>query len=120
MIPVQVGSKIPLTLQVYDGRQDLKVTAVLLDSIGKEYARVELESVSKGLYSNFAWVMPDVDFLIAQYHTDSEDYELAQDIFKAVPKAQEPEKFLVGEVISKGQWQDEFIIGVVTNDDQET
>ena len=111
MIPVVVGAKIPLTLQVFDGNQGLKVEAVLTDNHGKEFSRVGLSHISMGLYANFEIEMPDADVLIAQYTTDKpDDYELVQDVFKSVPKPIPAELVLVGEVVSKSQWDDEKII----------
>lgn len=111
MIEVQVGQTIPLTLQVYDGNDSLKVTATLLDKFGKEFFRSSLNHVRSGLYASFEIEMPDVDILVAQYETNEpENYELAQDIFKSIPKPMPIEKSLVGEVVSKGLWDDEKII----------
>lgn len=111
MIEVQVGQIIPLTLQVYDGNSDLMVTATLLDKYGKEYFKAKLNHLRSGLYGNFEIEMPELDLVVAQYETSKpQDYELAQDIFKAIPKPKPSEKFLVGEVVSNGKWDDEDII----------
>lgn len=111
MIEVVVGEKIPLNLQVFDGNPDLKVTATLLDKHGKEFFRSDLSHLSNGLYANFELDMPDLDLLIAQYATNKQDdYELSQDIFKAIPKARPIEKIIVGEVVSEKLWDDEQVI----------
>lgn len=115
MIEVFVGSSIPLFLQVYDGATDLKVSAFLVDETGKEFGRVKLRHMSRGLYANLETSMPNVPILIAQYETGTEEkYQVVQDIFKSVQKPEAPEKFLVGEVIEKGIWDDkDLIIGEV-------
>ena len=118
MIEVQVGSPIPLTLQVFDGKEGLKVSAVLMDLHGKEFSRVSMNDHGNGLYIDLSVSMPDVDMLVAQYFANSEDYEVAQDIFKAIPKPMSPEKMLVGEVVAKGSW-DDSIIGEVQSVEKE-
>lgn len=111
MIEVVVGRKIPLTLQVYDGNPSLKVVSNLFDKFGKEYFSAELLHIKNGLYGNFEIDMPDQDLIIAQYQTDKpDDYELAQDVFKSIPKSIPEAKIMVGEVVSKGLWDDENII----------
>jgi CxxC motif-containing protein len=111
MIEVVVGRKIPLTLQVYDGNASLKVVSNLFDKFGKEYLSAELLHIKNGLYVNFEIDMPDQDLIIAQYQTDKpDDYELAQDVFKSIPKSIPEAKIMVGEVVSKGLWDDENII----------
>jgi hypothetical protein len=111
VIDVVVGGKIPLNLQVFDGNPNLSVTAALIDKHGKEFFRVTLSHLSNGLYVNFDLEMPEVDLLIAQYETSKQDdYELSQDIFKAIPKARPIEKMIVGEVVSEKLWDDEQMI----------
>lgn len=111
MIDVLVGEKIPLILQVHDGNENLKVEATLFDGFGKEFMRVELTPIRGGLYSNYTVDMPEIPLLVAQYLTDKPaDYEVVQDIFKAIPKPIKPAKMIIGEVIKKGLWDDEEII----------
>jgi len=113
MIEVVVGKPIPLTLQVFDGKTDLKVTTILSDKFSSEYMRVNMKHIMRGFYGNFEIEMPDTDILIAQYETSAPDvYELAQDVFKSVPKSVPLEKIIVGEVVYKGLWdEDKIIIG---------
>ncbi len=119
MIDVKVGSKIPLILQVHDGNPNLDVEAILIDSFGKEFMRAKLGPVSGGLYINNEIEMPSIDILIAQYHTDKpEDYEVAQDVFKAIPKPNPPEKMIVGEVVDKALWDEDVIMGVAYVDEE--
>ena len=115
MIDVKVGSKIPLILQVHDGNPNLSVDAVLIDTFGNEFMRAKMNPVAGGLYINNEIEMPDIQMLIAQYHTDKpEDYEIAQDVFKAIPKPNAPEKMIVGEVIDKALWDEDVIMVVLS------
>jgi len=119
MIDVLVGEKIPLILQVHDGNENLKVEATLFDGFGKEFMRVELTPIRGGLYSNYTVDMPEVPLLVAQYLTDKpDDYEVAQDVFKAIPKPKAPEKMIVGEVVDKGTWESDVIIGEAYVDEE--
>lgn len=122
MIPVKVGEKIPLTLQVYDGNPDLQVKCTLMDKYGAVFMNVKLDHISSGLYVNNSMEMPEMDFLIGQYLTNRPmDYEIAQDIFQGIPKVQMPEKYVVGEVIDTVELteQDSLIIGEVQDDNEE-
>ena len=119
MISIKVGEKIPLILQVRDGNQDLNPTAILIDQFNNEYMRVKLNHQVNGMYCNFQINMPDLDLLVAQYVCDHGDYEVAQDIFKSVPKPIKTEKMIYGEVIQKGLWDDtDIIFGEVTNEEE--
>lgn len=113
MIDVMVGRRIPLNLQVHDGNASLKVSCILTDSFGKEFARADLPSFANGLYMNTDLEMPDVPLLVAQFFTDRpDDYEVAQEVFRSIPKPVIEEKPILGEVISVEQ-SSEIIIGEV-------
>ena len=115
MIQVKVGDLIPLTLQVYDKRTDLTVTAKLVDNFGVLIAEKELASFGDGLYMSQTIQMPDVKFIIAQYFVTPDEYEVSSDQFFAIPKPSEPEKLIVGEVQSRIK-SNEYAIGVITNE----
>lgn len=120
MIQVLVGQKIPLNLQVYDGNKDLLVECILFDKNGNRYLSAQLTHSNAGLYLNNEVEMPEIDYLIAQYFTNKPmDYEMAQDIFHAVPKVQPLEKYLLGEVIDSIELseQDDMLIGEVEDGD---
>lgn len=120
MIKIQEGQTIPLTLQVYSGADDLKVTCLFMDSNGKEIFRTPLGHLANGFYSNFDYKMPMAGIYVAQYLTDKpEDYEIVQDIFQSVPKPSPPEIMILGEVVSVAQWTQDYIIGEV-DDVEET
>ena len=120
MIKVQVGQPIPLNLQLYDGKSDVKVMSIIVDSNKNEVFRADLSHVSNGLYLNMDFPMPEfVDFVIAQYFTDKpEEYAVVTDTFKAVPKPVPEEKIIVGEVISMEK--SDILFGEVVNDNEET
>jgi len=122
LIPVKVGEKIPLSLQVYDGNPDLSVKCNLLDTSGKLFFTVPLSHISNGLYLNSEVEMPENDYLIAQYQTNKPmDYEIAQDVFKSIPKVQLPEKYILGEVIDTVALSkvDDLLIGEVQDVNEE-
>lgn len=119
MIPIKVtsGEPIPLTLQTYDGSEDVKVTAILSDAFGSEFARVTLDHQIHGLYSAKGPPMPPTGKVFAQYVTDKlERYAMDVDLFMPVPKVEKPEKILVGEVIAVEKLN-EIIIGEVVSDE---
>lgn len=115
MINIEVGKSIPLVLQVFDKRSDLKVTAKLVDNFGIHIATKELTSFGDGLYMNQSIEMPDVKFIVAQYFVEPDDYEVSSDQFFAIPKPSEPDKFIVGQVESRIK-SNEYVIGVITNE----
>jgi len=66
--------------------------------------------------------MPENDYLIAQYQTNKPmDYEIAQDVFKSIPKVQLPEKYILGEVIDTVALSkvDDLLIGEVQDVNEE-
>lgn len=86
---VEVGGIVPLSLQLFDGRDDLKVVATVLDPDLRQVAEVELRHTANGLYITRQVLMPDVSYLIANYivydgDEESEDYERASDVFYAM------------------------------------
>jgi hypothetical protein len=120
MIEVVVGQPIPLTLQVYDGNSSLKVVANLYNEKGDRLFTQNLSSNTDGLYTDFSHEMPDTNFVVAQYITDKTDeYEIAQDIFKSIPRPIAKESYIIGEVFDKDTW-DDSIIGEVQSVEKET
>jgi hypothetical protein len=116
MIQVQVGRPIPLTLQVFDGREDLKVSVIIMDRFGKEFFRQPMPHIKNGFYASFEIEMPDQEVLIAQYLTSApEDYEMVQDVFIGVPAPVQPEKIMVGEVVETSRMTD-IILGEVVDE----
>ena len=113
MFTVEVGANIPLTLQVYDGNTNLEVTAVITQKDGKEFMRVKIDHVASGFYANFKTKMPDIELLFAQYFTNSDQYEIVNEVFKAAPKVQIEERPILGEVVSSGKSDISLIIGVL-------
>lgn len=104
---VEVGGTVPLSLQLFDGREDLTVMCAVLDPDLKQIAEVQLNHVKGGLYISRQVLMPDVSYLIAHYivyegENESQDYERASDVFYAVPPAQD----IAGQV---NQMFDEYI-----------
>jgi len=118
MIKVNEGEIIPLFLQHHAGRADLEVTCVLtIISENKEYMRVKMQHLSAGLYVNNSVEMPNLGILAAQYFMNDEDSFSSVDTYEPIPKPQEPEKMIVGEVISKTKSND-IIQGVVVKSEK--
>ena len=115
MTKIEVGSCIPLIVQVYDKRADLTVTAKLIDNIGIVLKTVELFSYGDGLYMNQECEMPDVRYVVAQYFIEPDEYQVSSDTFFAIPKPGIEEIYIVGSVEKRAKFN-EFIIGVVTNE----
>ena len=113
MFTVEVGGNIPLTLQVYDGNPSLEVTAVVTYKDGKEFMRVKLDHVASGFYANFKTKMPETNLVFSQYFTNSDQYEIVNEVFKAAPKVQIEERPILGEVVSSGKSDISLIIGVL-------
>ena len=113
MTQIEVGSAIPIVLQVFDRKADRVVLATIIDDVGAVIAQKQLSHFQNGLYmSPERVVMPDVKFVTVQFKVDPDDYETAADTFIAIPKPSPPEKFIVGQVIHKAK-SNEYIIGVV-------
>ena len=113
MTKIEVGSTIPIVLQVFDQNAKLSVSATVIDDVGVVVAEKKLNHFQNGLYMASDRVeMPDVKFVTVQFKIDGDDYEATADTFVAVPKPRPPEKFIVGTVVSKSELK-EYIIGVV-------
>lgn len=113
---IKVGESVPLILKVFDGNEKLDVKAILKNEFGEKLGEVNLLSTGNGRYSTMLYKMPDVRFLTAEYITDRpDDYEECMDTFKAIPKPQPEEKYLVGEVVDviKLTSEDDVLIGEV-------
>lgn len=65
----RLGTPIPLRLQFSDGDSSKFVRAVVKDPTGTPLAGSPfvLTHTSNGLFTNFAHLMPEVDFISAQY-----------------------------------------------------
>jgi len=133
---IDVGDTVPLNLQLFDGREDLKVIATVLNDSLEEIEQVELLHLKNGLYINRSLLMPAVQYLIANYivydgDKESEDYERSADVFYAFQKQQDidaavrpiieahmPLKndYMVGQVEHEFQ-KDDFIEGKIINHD---
>jgi len=135
---IDVGDTVPLNLQLYDGREDLKVIATVLSPNLETLEEVELLHLSNGMYVSRSVLMPDVSYLIANYvvydgDNESEEYERSSDVFYSNPKRDDIagivkpmfeehtptlNDYMVGqitEVFSK----DDFIEGKILNDADE-
>jgi hypothetical protein len=118
---LNIGAKIPLSLQLYDGAVGKFIRARLYNQAGTQIAGspVALTHVAGGLYINAALVMPACDFLVAAYKvyddsgftTLSGDYTEASDKFIAVRN-----NFVIADIVGVIDDNNEELIGVVAED----
>lgn len=85
------GATVPLALQLYDGREDLGVTCIVLDPDKAVVFEGRLLHVRGGLYESREFRMPDADFIIAQYvvmdgDLESQDYGRSSETFYRNPE----------------------------------
>lgn len=113
---IAIGEKIPLIVQLFDGKSGLPVLATLFDDIGKQIDQVMLQSFEGGLYLDNSRQMPPVKYLVAKYEVvDSSEYGIqSETIFSINPVIQE-EKAITGEVIAVKPL-DHLIFGEVVNE----
>ncbi len=116
-IPILIGNQIPLRLQLFDGAEDVKVTAVVFNRFNAQLGRLNLNHVHGGLYVATGPVMP-VYPVFAQFFTDKPDvYAVATDFFEPVEEIIPEEPPIVGEVVESFD-SPEFIEGEVIDDSQ--
>ncbi len=83
---IAAGTTVPLSLQLFDGREDMRVRAHVIDAAKQVVFDGELLSVGGGLYLTRELLMPETDWLLATYQVfdgtlESNDYERALDVF---------------------------------------
>ena len=118
MIPVEIGSPVPLAAQLKDQSEIQKVTAEIINMKDSVVARVELVHSTKGLYTSLEYAMPDEPLIRARYIiSNSKKYGVAMDTFIAIkkPEVKVIEHFIEGYVIKETEI-DDCIIGVVTHE----
>lgn len=110
---VVVGSKVPLSLQLYDNKSGLKVTADILDMFGVKLTQMHLHSTESGLYINTDYPMPELPYILVSYAVDnSNEYESCFERFYSVAAEPEEETWIVGSVDNVSK-DNEWITGVV-------
>lgn len=110
---LKLGQLIPIVLQVFDGRSDLNVWALIINDIGLVLKKVAMFHAENGLYLNNTEVMPLTTFITVQYQIEQEGYTLDSDTFYLEPILDVPEIILVGEVIKRNSI--DMILGEVIN-----
>jgi hypothetical protein len=110
---IKLGQIIPILLQVHDGRADLTVWAIIIDSAGNELKKVAMFHSQNGLYMNNTEPMPLSSFITIQYLIEEGGYSLSIDVFELEDLVEPPEIYIVGEVINRDPI--DIIIGEVTN-----
>lgn len=113
---IELGKSIPLSLQAVDGNPSMNIIATCIDNFGVVIAKVKMTHYENGLYLSNEVPMPDVKYVVAQYDSGDDNYEITSDVFYTVPKPQ-TEKFIVGEICKVEQ--NEFIIGTVTHETED-
>lgn len=96
---IQVGDTVPLSLQLFDGKENMSVMAAVLDPDLNQLAEIQLQHVQGGLYISRQFIMPNVSYVIAHYvvydgEMESEEYERASDVFYSIP----PKADVAGEI----------------------
>jgi len=116
---IKTGQLIPISLQLFDGREDMNPIAKLFSDAGQIIAEFPLVHFGGGLYLDKSYPMPDdTKFIIAQYHVrkngrPDDNYEITTDTFYAVQPEPKADKFALGRVIDE---KTEGIIGHVSNE----
>lgn len=115
---IDVGDTVPLNLQLFDGREDLKVVATALNDSLQEIEQVELLHLKNGLYVNRSLLMPEVQYLIANYivydgNKESEDYERSADVFYACQKQQDIDAIVRPIIEEHMPLKNDYMVGQV-------
>lgn len=101
---VEVGSAIPIQVQLHDGAENKPVVVVVLDPIGKMIEKLDLVSGEKGFYFTNFFAMPDLPFVTVQAHVLEADstgqpYAIVSERFYSAVKPSPPQKIFKGTVI---------------------
>ena len=95
-----IGEIVPLVVKIKDGNDQLSIKAELKSNFGDLLGVVELKSIGNGIYQNYEFKMPEIEFLYADYFNDEPKiYEQGLEVFEAVKKPDPPQKMLLGEVV---------------------
>lgn len=89
MIKAKVGELLSVSLQAFNGAEDLYPQAIVRDTAGAVLATIDLSHVGDGLYVNRTFLMPNFVIVTTQYkvYTDSdhtvlhEDYQDGLDVY---------------------------------------
>lgn len=121
---IELGSSVPLNLQLFDGKSGMSVLVQVRDPSNSIIFEGQLVDVGGGLYINRSFVMPEVDYVIAQYTVfdgkkESDEYEKVSETFFRIKP--EPVMAVAAAVqnISKTiemQSSDDFIQGILSSE----
>lgn len=102
---VQVGSPIPIQVQLHDGAENKPVVAVVLDPVGAQLEKLDLVAGTRGFYFSSFFQMPDLPFVTVQVFVLEDDstgqpYAIVSEQVYSTPKPVPAEKIFRGSVIS--------------------
>lgn len=112
---IEVGSPVPLNLQLYDGAEKEKVIANLFTTLGELLGSFELSHQAGGLYISNEFLMPDIRLVIAQYIVDSDKYEIVTDTFYKKYIEEEVEEEVFEEAMPL-VLEESYVYGMVTEE----
>jgi hypothetical protein len=113
---LDTGTIVPLVVQLFDANSKAKINVSVFSPASQVLFKGELQHISGGLYETKQFVMPDMDFVIAQYEVlNSDEYSRASETFYRV-KTQEITKQLLDEYSPK---YDNYYTGSVVSESKD-
>jgi hypothetical protein len=113
---IDTGTIIPLVVQLFDANLKAQINVTVFSPSSEIIFQGELQHIRNGLYETKQLVMPDMDFVIAQYEVlNSEEYSKASETFYRT-KTEEITKQLLAEYSPK---YDNYYTGSIVSESKD-